>query len=496
MRQTSDVSLTRFPTYEDYLRARYGVRGSRLTDTLTLRSGRLAYEDIDLFTLAEQQGTPLTVKHTPVIARRIREMVACFEQARQATGYGGEFIYAYASKASANEEVVRTALSAGAHYETSSSFDVDIAHTLWRAGVLPPARFIFCNGFKEAPYARNIRYLREAGYARIVPVLDTPEELQYYRDVEVPMLVGLRKRTEHAIATVGSDEIETRFGMDMPDLMATAERIAQTPSLTLMLFHAMVGSQLEDEQRFAAALLEEVEHYCVLARRFPSLRYFDFGGGMPTRYSLDFTFDYDRFARVLLAGIKQVCHARGVPEPHIIGEFGRYTCNDYGLHIFRVEYKKPVKHGAGFWYILNGSLMVSLPDAWKLGQTFIVLPANAYDRPPVRVWLAGARTCDNDDVYGERGEAGGQPRQLILPDLPAGEDLYIVFAATGAYQSMLSAERGGHHCLSPTPKEVVFDLAGGEPLATVSPGQTCAAIMDRLGYGRYRKYIFDDLPHL
>ena len=119
--------------------------------------------------------------------------------ARQRTGYEGGFLYAYATKANFAEEVVRTALTSGAHYETSATADVLIAHYLWRQGVLPEDRFIFCNGSKEDGYVDAIVALREAGYTRVVPILDDLRELvALIERCQAPLLLGVRER--HALA--------------------------------------------------------------------------------------------------------------------------------------------------------------------------------------------------------------------------------------------------------------------------------------------------------
>src|SRR5436189_184989 len=97
--------------------------------------------------------------------------------ARAEVGYNGTFLYAYATKANFAEEVVRTALAAGAHYETSATADVLIAHHLWRQGVLEESRYMFCNGSKEDGYIDAIVAMRTAGYERIVPILDSLDEL-------------------------------------------------------------------------------------------------------------------------------------------------------------------------------------------------------------------------------------------------------------------------------------------------------------------------------
>src|SRR4029078_10340587 len=98
--------------------------------------------------------------------------------ARAEASYAGAFLYAYATKANFAAEVVRTAWAAGAQYETSATADVLIAHHLWRQGVLEEGRYVFCNGSKEEGYIDAIVAMRAAGYERIVPILDSLDELE------------------------------------------------------------------------------------------------------------------------------------------------------------------------------------------------------------------------------------------------------------------------------------------------------------------------------
>ena len=85
-------------------------------------------------------------------------------------------------------------LNSGAHYETSSAFDVRIAHILWQNGVLPADRFVFCNGSKEQPYLDAILELRKAGFANVVPILDDPDEFEALAACPEPLLLGVRER--------------------------------------------------------------------------------------------------------------------------------------------------------------------------------------------------------------------------------------------------------------------------------------------------------------
>lgn len=469
------------PTYFERLRARHGTRlrpDGRLNDYLTVRAGRLHLRDLDLYEAVRAHGTPLEVVYTPLIADRVHAMIGHFARARAELGYRGDFVYANATKANVAEEVVRHALLAGAHHETSSTYDVDIARLLWRRGVLPPDRLVLNNGFKVPSYADNIMCLRREGYQRVLPVFDDPAEVTAFAGLELPTMVGLRQRIDGGVTTHAAlERVDSRFGMDFSTLRAEATRLEGLPNLEFKLYHAMLGSQLVNEETFIASLLFAAECYCTLKLEHPSLEYFDFGGGVPVGYSLDFAFDYAGFARELLRGVQQVCARRGVPEPTIVGEFGRYTTADHGAHLFRVVATKPARGGAAAWYIVDSSLMVSLPDSWGIGQKFIVLPLHGFDRPARDVWLGGL-TCDSDDVYKEAGEPG----YLALPD--AGSELYLGFFGTGAYQEMLSGVRGAHHCLLPEAKELIVERENGVERRRVVHGQSSAGVLAVLGYDR------------
>ena len=471
-------------TYLDYLRSRYPGRPDSegwLNDFLRVRDGQLHFRDLNLYATAREYGSPLELVYTPLIAERVQRMIASFAEARAALGYQGGFVYANATKANVAEEIIRHAMLAGAHYETSSSYDIDIARLLWRQGLLPGDRLILNNGFKIGAYADNIKALRREGYANVLPIFDSPAEIQTFAPFELPLLVGLRQRIEQGVLNLAQlNGVESRFGMGFAELLDQADRIAAMPNMTLKLYHAMLGSQLDDEAAFVNSLLFAMECYCALKQRHPTLEYFDFGGGVPVPYSLDFAFDYAGFARRLLRGVKDVCAQHGVVEPTIIGEFGRYTTAEHGAHLFRVVEEKPTTSVDAAWYIIDSSLMVALPDSWGIAQKFIVLPLNGYDRPTRLAWLGGL-TCDSDDVYRE----AGTPGYLTLPMLRPDEELYVGFFGTGAYQEMLSGVRGVHHCLLPEAKELIIERDGDRETRRVLSAQSSDLILAALGYGRY-----------
>lgn len=476
-------------TFLDHLRNRYGLGPEgQLTDFLSRRDGRLLLADqIDLNAMVARYGAPLEVVYCPLISEQIERMHAWAAAARAASGYGGGFLYAYATKANFAEEVVRTALESGAHYETSSTADVVIAHQLWRQGVLPSDRYMFCNGSKDSAYIDAIIQLRAAGYERIVPVLDDLRELErYLQRCPAPMLFGVRER--HAPATVDPEHPGgERFGLTPEEIAQVAERLAGTPH-QLVMYHAMVGSQMEDVDAWMARLSRSAQAYCQLRRVVPGLRMFNFGGGMPTSaYALDFSFDYQGFLTRLMETLAASCAAYGVPQPDVVGEFGRYTVASHNVFLMEVGAVKAGQAGAPDWYLLNGSLMVTLPDTLIVqGQEFIVLPLDGWEDVAQEVRLAGRYTCDSDDFF----PRPGQP-PLVLPRAPeglgtdevAGGRPYVVAVfGVGAYQQMIAGRGGAHHCLTPEMRRVIIERDGDALVVREVAPQSLGAIMRQLGY--------------
>jgi arginine decarboxylase len=393
------------------------------------------------------------------------------QETREANGYAGSFIYAYATKANFSEEVVRTALNAGAHYETSSVADVRIATDLWRRGTLLDERYVFCNGSKEDDYITAILKLRLAGNPHVVPVLDDLDEWDAYRACPVGMGIGVRAR-EYAKCAGGD-----RFGL-LPDEIDQVAATLGGTSHKLVLYHAMVGSQLEDEAAWLAKLSDAVAAYCELRRRVPTLHMFNFGGGMPTSaYDLGFEFDYAGFMTKLFATIAETCAQYDVPVPDVIGEFGRYTVASHSMYLLEVGKVKRGRDGDAPWYLLNASLMVSAPDTLIVDdQQFIVLPLTGWDDPAQAVRLGGRRSCDSDDVYPRPGQ-----EPLVLPETNGGQ--IIAMFGIGAYQAMLSGKGGAHHCLNPEMKRVIIEQEGDRLVTRVVEQQNLAQIMTALGYG-------------
>ncbi len=452
---------------------------------LTAHNGHLYMDDFDLMQMFELSPvpesplpSPLEIVYLPLIRRRIQDMQRIFDQVIEEIGYAGNFHYAYASKANAAEEVIRTTLSAGAHHEMSSTIDVDAAKIMVDRGLLKPDKMVICNGFKPtgSRYAQNIRDLKRYYHANTIPIVEDLSEIPPLIQSQLPFEVGLRQKSYGTHESIyAMDAANSRFGMSVADMMTAADYIDASPNLILRIYHGMVGSQILSEAGFKERLTPPMQMYARLKKQHPDLTIFNFGGGMPVPQTLDFDFDYKQFVRLLLTTMQAICAEQGVEVPDVMGEFGRYTSAEHGAHIFRIISDKTNESDLP-WYIIDGSIMSSFPDVWALKEHFIVLPLNHLDKPFQQVQLGGI-TCDSDDVYPPKGSIS----PLYLP--VDTDELYIGFFSVGAYQEMLGGVRGSKHCMLPEAPELIVDKdTNGHHIYELIAGQDEQKVLENLGY--------------
>ena len=132
------------------------------------------------------------------------------------------------------------------------------------------------------------------------------------------------------------------------------------------------------------------------------------------------------------------------------------------------------------WYMVDNSLMTSLPDTWGISERFILLPIEHWDGAPVRVNLGGL-TCDNSDFYNAESHGG----QVYLPKFDITKKrLRLGFFHTGAYQDALSGYGGVKHCLIPAMQRVLVDrdADGTQRDWLDAPEQSSEQMLELLGY--------------
>jgi arginine decarboxylase len=183
----------------------------------------------------------------------------------------------------------------------------------------------------------------------------------------------------------------------------------------------------------------------------PTLRAINLGGGMPIRNNLSFDFDYDYMIREIVRNIKDVCDQEGIEHPDIFTEFGKYTVGESGAVVFSVLEQKQ-QNDNELWYMIDNSLMNTIPDSWSIFERFILLPINKWDHEYTRVNIGGL-SCDHSDYY--NSEDLNQEIYLPRNNPDDKHPMYVGFFHTGAYQEAISGYGGIKHCLIPSPKHIV-----------------------------------------
>lgn len=441
-----------------------------------MENNTLFFNDIDLMKLVKENDTPLRVTHLPKISQQINKAKSLFENAFKKHNYKANYHYAYCTKASHFSFVMEEALKNGIHIETSSSFDIDLAERLFYRGLLNKDTFIICNGFKTDDYKEKIIKLVNAGN-NVIPILDNKYEIEYYEEnVTTVCNVGIR------IAADEEPNFEfytSRLGIRPKEIYDFYKnRLEENPNFRLKMLHFFINKGIRDNTYYWSELNKAIKLYCELKEECPDLEYINIGGGLPIKNSLNFEYDFQYMIDEIVLQIKTACKEAKVPVPHIFTEFGSFTVGESGFIIFEVLEEKK-QNDQEIWYMIDGSIMTTMPDIWGISQRFIMLPINKWNIEYHRVNIGGL-TCDIQDYY----NAESHINQVYLPKLRGKEPLYVGFFNIGAYQESLSGYGGIKHCMIPSPRHILVDRdkKGNTKSRMFSEKQNAESMLNILGY--------------
>ena len=418
-----------------------------------LRNGSLTFHGISLLYLIKKYGTPFRFIYLPKIGDQIKKARNLFNRAIKKSGYKGRYFYCYCTKCNHFAHVVNEALKHDVHLETSSSFDIDLILDLFNGGKINKSIYIVNNGYKTNDYLRKIIRLYELGFENVLVILDSKAELAKLEKVagEHRIKIGIRL----AIREEPQSPYHTsRLGIREEDIQPFfEERIKDNERVEFTMLHFFVDSGIKDNLYFWGEFQRALELYVSLKKQSKTLDSFNMGGGMPIRNNLGFEFDYEYMITAIVNNIKDACDSEKVPEPDIFTEFGKYTVGESGAIIFEVLEQKQ-QNDTESWYMINNSLMNTIPDAWSINEKFILLPINKWKNEYKQAHIGGI-SCDHSDYYNSED----LNQQVLLPTIDEDDEtpLYLGFFHTGAYQDAISGYGGIKHCLIPAPKHVIID---------------------------------------
>lgn len=417
-----------------------------------LNQGSLTFHGISLMYLIEKYGTPFRLTYLPRIGDQIKKAKNFFNKAIKANNYKGEYHYCYCTKCCHFSHVIEEALEHTVHLETSSSFDIDIIRILEAKGKINKKTILIQNGHKTEDYLNKIVGLMEDGYENVIPVLDSKNELdRFYAKTKGELTVGIRMAINEEPQ---SAYYTSRLGIRSAEIIDYYKtKIAKKKRVKLKMLHFFVDSGIKDNLYYWGEFRKALKLFAELKKICPTLDSINLGGGLPIRNNLGFEYDYKYMINELVRNIKEVCQEEGIDEPDIYTEFGKYTVGESGAIIFSVLEQKQ-QNDSELWYLIDNSLMNTIPDAWSIFEKFILLPVNKWDNEYSRVSIGGI-SCDHSDYYNSED----LNQEIFLPtyDSDKEEPLYLGFFHTGAYQDAISGYGGIKHCLIPSPKQVIID---------------------------------------
>lgn len=420
-----------------------------------VKDNYLQFNGVDIKRLIDKYGTPFKLTFLPKIESQVAKAKKMFNDAIKKHRYDGNYYYCYCTKSSHFSFIVEETLKQGVHLETSFAHDIEIIKQLYKRRKVNKDTFIICNGFKTKQYTRNISQLINAGFRNVIPVLDNiPEFDDYKKSIRAkdPVKIGIRIAAEEEPSF---DFYTSRLGIRSRDVLEFyVDKIKGNNRFQLKMLHFFMNKGIKDDIYYWSELNKVVNLYCQLKKICPELDGLNIGGGFPIKHSLGFDYDYNYMVNQIVSNIKSVCKKNKVAVPNIYTEFGSFTVGESGAVIYSILGEK-MQNDRETWYMIDSSFITTLPDTWGIGEKFLLLPINKWDKEYHEVHLGGL-TCDSHDFYTSEEHINA----VFLPklDKEKGEEpLYIGFFHTGAYQDQLAGYGGIKHCMIPSPKHVVVE---------------------------------------
>ncbi len=418
-----------------------------------LRDNNLTFHGISLKHLIKKYGTPFRFIYLPKIGDQIKKSRNLFNKAIKKNNYKGKYFYCYCTKCNHFSHVVNEALKHNVNLETSSAYDIDLILNLFHDKKLDKNRIIVHNGYKTDEYLSKILNLQEIGFKNNIIVLDSKNELRRIEKlangakVKIGIRMAINEESQSAYYT-------SRLGIRHDDIIEFYDKnIKGKENIEFKMLHFFVDSGIKDSLYYWGEFQKAMKLYVDLKKQCATLDSFNLGGGFPIRNHLGFEYNYEYMINEIVSNIKHACEVENIKDPDIYTEFGRYTVGESGAIVFEVLEQKQ-QNDTESWYIINNSLMNTIPDSWSIFEKFILLPINKWSNEYKRVNIGGI-SCDHSDYY--NSEDFNQ--EVLLPAYPEDDEepLYLGFFHTGAYQDAISGYGGIKHCLIPSPKHVIID---------------------------------------
>jgi len=304
---------------------------------------------------------PLLLRFPHLIEKQISTLFNTFKKAKKEFGYEGNFHAVFPLKVNQFPNFVHALMDVSQKYnyglEAGSKAELIIAMTKTPLGAP-----ITVNGFKDkemialcfiaAKMGHNITVTIE-GIGELKTIIQVNEEFNKNSTTPTAPKIGVRIRLHSSGIGIWakSGGYSSKFGLTSTELIEAYELLKEHTLLGhLWMIHFHIGSQMGDIAPLKKALREAGNIYAELKKRGANaLGAINIGGGLAVEYSQHATsqernYSLDEFANDVVYLMQEIARSKGVDEPDIFTESGRYIAASHSvlvapvLELFSSEY--------------------------------------------------------------------------------------------------------------------------------------------------------------
>lgn len=297
---------------------------------------------------------------------------------------------------------------------------------------------------------KSLQELREALQAGIgLIAVDNEHEIgllatlasEGFTDIPVVLRVnpGVDPHTHEKMRT-GALDSKFGFPIETGAAMAAVELIAQVPAITLLGYHAHVGSQIFDPNLVGETVRELLDFGAQVRDRFGiAPRVIIPGGGFGVRDDASGAdVSIRNWATVAAESISASCARHGMDLPELVVEPGRAIVGPAGVSVYTIGARKEIP-GVRTYVSVDGGMSDNIRPS-LYGARYSASLANRADDGPREMVTISGKYCESGDIL---------IKDIDLPRLVAGDLLALPMA--GAYCMSMAS----NYNLAPRPAAVM-----------------------------------------
>jgi len=326
---------------------------------------------------------PILLRFPHLIKKQVNNLFSAFADAREEFDYKGSFHALFPLKVNQYPNFVNSLMLVSSEHsyglEAGSKAELIIA-----MAKTPLGSPITVNGFKDkemialtfiaAKSGHNITVTIE-GLAELETIIEVHKEFNQNSEISISPNIGMRVRLHSAGIGVWakSGGYGSKFGLSSTEILEAYDILEKHDLLECFsMIHFHIGSQMSDINPLKKALREAGNIYVHLKQKGANaLKAINIGGGLAVEYSQhtssqEMNYSLKEFANDVVYMMQEISKNKGVAEPDIYTESGRYIAASHAilvapvLELFSQEY-----HESGLrWKEVNPPLLQELYELY------------------------------------------------------------------------------------------------------------------------------------